>query len=938
MSRPTSFFRPYSPQGTGGVFAESSDQIHQQPQYGGYGGGPQGTGGIFSEDHSSHHSDQPIAPGPNKRRPRPIPVWAKRCGIAAIIVAIIIAIILGAVLGTRAHNNRGNVAPVISPNPSNTPSSSPASLSNTLPSTSAPPTASTTNPSTSATASATNPSASVPASATNPSASVPASATGVPATGATGATAGASASGVPASGAASAGASATGAGASGAGSATGVGATGAASATGPGATGYGATGAGATGYGATGVGATGYGATGYGATGVGATGAASATPAYATGVVGPGGRDSFQPANPQPTIMRPDRPRLIAPAYQFAALPAAIASNSYLQTFDNAIMSNANQIATSSPVSPSANATGPYDVSREVKMNIKTLAYAYRMTSSQEFLTRVWAEIQNILSYAHVPSEPLSSPYAYQLPYSIDVYDLASALAIAYDWLFESWTAAQRKQIEALIIWLALASGIRDFGLDSSAPAAWTTALGQENCISNAGISMGLVAIWDSFSSTWAGDAGAAQQVLTQSLQSATNYCANSVSQDGTFVETPSAMLAGTTAHAELAASLLSATGGTYGLINPNSNFAHVGLSHIYATGPQGLFNYGDAETNTYSVTGNSLMFYATQYATPAYMLFQKDSPDAAADPWSMFWYNPSFSGELWKELPLDHFFDAPQDSWASMRSSWTDNHGLYVAMKGGQLTGHSAEGDLDVGDFVIDALGERWAVELGSAMVNATGYSASEAQDSQRWLYYRKRTEGQNTILINGQNQNVDAAPTSKFGSSNTVQSSDAPFAIPEGSTAFFTIDMSSAYGQGDSVKRGIRLLNGRRQVLLQDDISCSQGIEWRMHTTASVQVNGAVAYLTQNGQTMEVQIINPPNGACFKTEDAVRLSSDPSLPPGTIDPPNSGVTVLSIVLPAGSYNLQVLFTPQWSDLSADHYVTPPFVAIDGWTLTSHG
>jgi hypothetical protein len=35
--------------------------------------------------------------------------------------------------------------------------------------------------------------------------------------------------------------------------------------------------------------------------------------------------------------------------------------------------------------------------------------------------------------------------------------------------------------------------------------------------------------------------------------------------------------------------------------------------------------------------------------------------------------------------------------------------------MKAGQLTGHQTHGDLDAGDFVLDALGQRWAGEYGS-------------------------------------------------------------------------------------------------------------------------------------------------------------------------------------------------------------------------------
>lgn len=57
------------------------------------------------------------------------------------------------------------------------------------------------------------------------------------------------------------------------------------------------------------------------------------------------------------------------------------------------------------------------------------------------------------------------------------------------------------------------------------------------------------------------------------------------------------------------------------------------------------------------------------------------------------------------------------------MRSSWTDSDGLYVAMKSGKLTDHQTHGDLDAGDFVLDALGQRWAGELGNGDYLSEGY-----------------------------------------------------------------------------------------------------------------------------------------------------------------------------------------------------------------------
>lgn len=135
------------------------------------------------------------------------------------------------------------------------------------------------------------------------------------------------------------------------------------------------------------------------------------------------------------------------------------------------------------------------------------------------------------------------------------------------------------------------------------------------------------------------------------------------------------------------------------------------------------------------------------------------------------------------------------------------------------------------------------------------------------------------------------------------------------------------------------MRLLNGRQQVLLQDDINAQGTVMWRMHTNATVNIDsgGTSATLTLDGQTLKMTILNAPSGAQFAKGDAVRLAGDPALPSGQSDQPNPGVTVVSISLPAGQYSLQVLFNPQWSGLQASDYVTPKSVPLSSWSLTSH-
>ena len=138
-------------------------------------------------------------------------------------------------------------------------------------------------------------------------------------------------------------------------------------------------------------------------------------------------------------------------------------------------------------------------------------------------------------------------------------------------------------------------------------------------------------------------------------------------------------------------------------------------------------------------------------------------------------------------------------------------------------------------------------------------------------------------------------------------------------------------------SFKRGVRMINGRKQVLLQDDINAQGSIMWRMHTNATVSVSGTQITLELDGQKLIMEVLNAPSGLSIGTSAAERFSDDPALPAGQSDQANPGVTVVTMDLPAGSYTLQVLFNPQWQGMSSSDFVSPASVALSDWSLTSH-
>ncbi|KZO90230.1 hypothetical protein CALVIDRAFT_490810 [Calocera viscosa TUFC12733] len=668
---------------------------------------------------------------------------------------------------------------------------------------------------------------------------------------------------------------------------------------------------------------------------------ADASTASSDGVPSTFPADPWSPgANPDPTVTRPDRPRLIAPSYKWAALPAMIAEDPYLWGWNETIFGNAtfyyNEPLTNYSIDGGYSGSGVLDVARQVKVKVKSWAYAYRMTNDSTWVDRTWRELVNAAgnNTDNFFGEEGNNWNYYHF---LDVGEFTAAFAIAYDWLYDVWQPSQREALMWSIIDLGLTWGIEAYTNQTFTNdyGWWNAVNGNWNCVCNGGLTLGALAIL--------GDdpTGIAAQMLNYTVPDAKANCAMAPSTDGTWSETANYWYFGTTAHAEMTSSLITATGSDYGLLTANPSFNDTALFHIYVTGMTSLFNYGDHGPNKYSTTANGMLFYGTQYDTPVYTLFQRDRFDAA-EPWSMFWYDGSVAGGWWDGLPLDHYFDNGLDQWASMRSSWTDNNGTYVAMKSGNHTGHQTHGDLDGGDFVLDFMGQRFAGELGSGDYLSTGYFSSEGQDSQRWLYYRKRTEGQNAVVVGLQNQNADAQPTANFGTTGESQDYTTTYTTPAGSTAFFTTDLTSTYFNVTSYQRGVVLLNNRRQVLIQDDIVSTASVQWRMHTNATItyQDGNTTAILTLGGQTCEVKLLNIPTGtgATFQTLEAARYPSDPPLPPGQVDQPNPGVSVLSVTFAdGGSYSIQVLFNPQWDDMSASDFVTPPNVPVSQWTVTSH-
>jgi hypothetical protein len=163
------------------------------------------------------------------------------------------------------------------------------------------------------------------------------------------------------------------------------------------------------------------------------------------------------------------------------------------------------------------------------------------------------------------------------------------------------------------------------------------------------------------------------------------------------------------------------------------------------------------------------------------------------------------------------------------LRGDWHDPNTTYLGIKAG-ANDACEHGHYDLGSFVLDAAGARWAIDLGPDDYDLRGYFTAEM----RARYYRTSTIGHNTIVINGQCQ----PPTAR-----------AEFLCAHfGDTlAVVVVELAAAYPDTLGARRGFALID-RRHVLVVDEIvprQCLSSLEWQVHTTANVETSGMMTTL---------------------------------------------------------------------------------------------
>ena len=481
-------------------------------------------------------------------------------------------------------------------------------------------------------------------------------------------------------------------------------------------------------------------------------------------------------------------------------------------------------------------------ISREVINRMIILCFAYRVTGEEKYAERAWAELENVCGY----SDWCTSHF-------LATAEMALAVSVGYDWLFDYLNEEQKALLCDTVWEYAIEPALSKNYLKN-----WFTwSKNNWNSICYSGIGIACMTFYDKAPEK-------AAEFLSMCYKNMP-IAFDTFLPDGVYAEGPGYCQSGMNSIVYFISASQNFFGTDFGMSDIDG-FRQLGYFPVYINGSTGMFNFGDNKNRECYTP--ALHWYAAEYDSPLLSAYQSDDvPDSFSrntsdstekngtgkdSVLSLLWYDRAFSADVdfsSEPLAVKLESDVGQDM-VIMRSAYRDNNASYAAIKGGyNFINH---GDLDIGTFVFDSMGERWAEELGPGNYDAPGYFMNLPAGG-RWKYYSKRAEGQNTLVINPELTADDQYVLARAEVDVFEETDDGAKTV---------IDMTDAYSMSmaKKVTREFELYNDRSSLRISDTVECriDSDVYWFMHTKAQIEISddGKSAVLSINGKKMKATL----------------------------------------------------------------------------------
>ena len=480
------------------------------------------------------------------------------------------------------------------------------------------------------------------------------------------------------------------------------------------------------------------------------------------------------------------------------------------------------------------------DVSNEALDRLFSSAYCYRVTGEESYLKKAKFDLMTVCAFVDWNPQDMMA-----------VAEMATGVAIAYDWLYNELTTEERETIETSLYEKCLVPfQSYKIRVDSN----W-------NMSTCGGAILTSAAIYNKFKYT-------AGKTIDKCIKHNKRAVENIFYPWGCGKEGPG-YTGYTIVYEGVIMQALKSIFGTCCGIDEIEGLEKTGEWYTYIMGPVATFNFSDASAETLS-SNLAVVFLSSFYDRPDLLLrervvLERNNTYSTSRflPMTAVWLlkNPFTSTK--ESFPTEKVWSCQGASpMVLVRDGWNyDATDAYVGVKA--AAGYSSHSHLDGGEFVYDAHGYRWSSD--TRMGPYAGYKNDiKAINGKSLFTYKEQMSLRWDILCLNNYFHSTLSFTWSDGSVEKLHVTDQitykPCSVvetyPDGDGGYGgKIDITDHYTDAASaVYRSVRLLGS--DLLVTDEITSQAGheapFEWRMVTTADVALDEGCVRLTHGDKTV--------------------------------------------------------------------------------------
>ncbi len=529
---------------------------------------------------------------------------------------------------------------------------------------------------------------------------------------------------------------------------------------------------------------------------------------------------------------------------------------------------------------------------RNVQGRVLGLSLSYRLTGDKRYFVKAR---QELLTLAALPE--------WRPSHFLDTGEAALAAGVGFDWLYHDLSSDDRDRVVQAIVRNAILPSLEV----EAGGKSWVNGDFNWTQVCHGGVVVAALAIAER-------EPELARKVTERAINNFDKVGAT-YAPDGSYAEGPGYWAYGTGFHVILIEALRTALGVSGGLDQfpgflKTSDFA---MQMMTPTGSD--YNFSDhadgascedpimlwfaREHRDRNLLRNKLAAFARNHAIAIGGREPADGEKYSAHrhlPFEIIWWDPTLpSGN---DSRARHWTAAGVLPLGVMRSAWDDPNASFIAVKGG--TPNHSHAHMDVGSFILEADGVRWAVDAGTeqyGMMRKGDFDLWDySQNSGRWTTFRVGPDGHNILRFDNALQNVNGkAEITKLPGDNGDMGN--------------LVELTPLYqNQVSRVQRSVRLHADCTFTISDEWTTGEKAVHasWQWLTRAEVTVTNDGAILKQDDKALQFRIIEG-KGARIEVEDISQARN-------IIDSPNPGLSRIVIRMetpPQTGASLVVTATP---------------------------